>query len=263
MPAYMRKLHPLLDDVGILRVGGRLENALITYEAKHPIILPYRHHATDLIISQHHQKTGHLGQEYVLSSLHQFYWIIKGRSAVRRVISSCFQCKKLGAVRGEQLMADLPKESLMSGDPPFTYVGVDYFGPFYLRQGRSNVKRYGCLFTCLVIRAVDIEVVNSLDTDSFLNAFRRFINLRGCPTTVYSDNGTNFQAGERELHELLSDWNQESIHKFLHQRNITWKFNPPTASHMGGAWERTIRSVRKILRALLGQQLVSDEMLRT
>ena len=86
---------------------------------------------------------------------------------------------------------------------------------------------------------------------------------RGCPTTVYSDNGTNFQAGERELRELLNDWNQESIHKFLHQKNIRWKFNPPAASHMSGAWERTIRSVRKILRALLGQQLVSDEMLRT
>ena len=109
IPAHVQKLHPFLDDKGILRVGGRLENALIKYEAKHPIVLPYRHHVTDLIISQHHQKTGHLGQEYVLSSLRQLYWIIKGRSAVRRVISSCFLCKKLGAVRGEQLMADLPK----------------------------------------------------------------------------------------------------------------------------------------------------------
>ena len=263
IPAYMRKLHPFLDDVGILRVGGRLENALIKYEAKHPIILPYRHHATDLIISQHHQETGHLGQEYVLSSLHQSYWIIKGRSAVQRVISSCFQCKKQGAVRGEQLMADLPRERLRSGDLSFTNVGVDYFGPFYVRQGRSNVKRYGCLFTCLVVRAVHIEVVNFLDTDSFISTLQRFIYLRGCPTTVYSDNLTNFQAGERELRELLSEWNQESIHKFLHQKNITWKFNPPAASHMGGAWERTIRSIRKILRALLGQQLVSDEMLRT
>ena len=89
---------------------------------------------------------------------------------MRRVIKSCFQFKKQGAVRGEQLMADLPKERLRSGDPPFTNVGVDYFGPFYVRQGRSNVKRYGCLFTCLVVRAVHIEVVNSLDTDSFINA---------------------------------------------------------------------------------------------
>ena len=100
IPAYMHKLHPQLDK-GILRVGGRLENALIKYEAKHPVILPYRHQVTDLIISEHHQKTGHLGQEYVLSSLRQLYWIIRGRSAVRRVISSCVPCKRRGAVRGE------------------------------------------------------------------------------------------------------------------------------------------------------------------
>jgi len=76
----MPKLHPLLDEFGILRVGGRLENALITSEAKHPVVLPY----------QNHQITGHLGQEYVLSSLRQYYWIIKGRSAVRRVLNKCF-----------------------------------------------------------------------------------------------------------------------------------------------------------------------------
>ena len=263
MPAFMRKLHPLMDEFGILRVGGRLENALISYEAKHPVVLPYQHHVTDLIISQHHQITGHLGQEYVLSSLRQHYWVIKGRSAVRRVLNKCFRCKKLEAPRGEQLMANLPKERLMSGEPPFTYVGVVYFGPLVVRQGRSNVKRYGCLFTCLVVRAVHIEVVHSLDTDSFMNALRRFINTRGCPKTIYSDNGTNFHAGERELRESLNDWNQTSINQFLQQRKITWKFNPPAASHMGGVWERIIRSIRKILRALLGQQVISDEMLQT
>ena len=172
----MRKLHPLLDNDGILRVGGRLENAPIEYQTKHPIILPYRHHVTDLIILQYHHRAGHRDQEYVLASLRQLYWIIKGRSVVRRVI-----CKKLGAAKGEQLMADLPKERVLPGDPPFTHVGVDYFGPLYVRQGRSNVKRYGCLFTCLVMRAVHIEITKSLDTDGFINAMRRFINLRGKP----------------------------------------------------------------------------------
>ena len=115
----------LLDEMGILRVGGQLENALIDYDAKHLIILPYRDYATDLVILQHHQKTGHLGQEYILSSLRHQYWVIKGQSAVRRVISGCFLCKKLGAVSAEQLMGDLPKERLMSEEPPFTHVEVD------------------------------------------------------------------------------------------------------------------------------------------
>ena len=244
IPAHMKKLHPFLDEKGILRVGGRLENALIKFETKHPIVLPYRHHVTELIISRHHQKTGHLGQEYVLSSLRQLYWIIKGRSAVRRVISSCFLCKKLGAVRGEQPMADLPKERLMSGDPPFSHVGVDCFGPLYVRQACSNVKRYGCLFSCLVTRAAHIEVVHPLNIDGFINALRRFIILRGNPTTICRDNGTNFRAGEKEIRESLEDWNQQSIHEFLRQRKVIWKFNPPSASHMGGAWKRIIRSIR-------------------
>ena len=207
MTGHKRKLHPFLDEMGIVRVRGQLENALIDYDARHPIILPYRDHLTDLIISQHQQKTGLLGQEYVLSSLRHQYWVIKKLSAVRRVISGCFLCKKLGAVHGEQLMGDLPKERLMSEEPPFTHVGVDYFGPLYVRQGRSNVKRYGCLFTCLAVRAVHIEVVHPLDTDGFINALRRFVSLRGCPTTTFRDNSTNFRVGEKEPHESLSKWN--------------------------------------------------------
>ena len=125
------------------------------------------------------------------------------------------------------------------------------------------MKRYGCLFTCLAVRVVHIEVVHPLDTDGFINALRRFVSLRGFPTTIFSDHGTNFRAGEKELRESLSKSNQTTIHDFLRQKNIIWKFNSPGAFHMGIAWERIIRSIHKILRALLGQQLVTDEMLQT
>ena len=125
------------------------------------------------------------------------------------------------------------------------------------------MKRYGCLFTYLAVRAVHIEVVHSLDTLGFINALQRFVSLRVCPTTILSDNGTKFRAGEKELRESLSEWNQTTLHDFLRQKNIIWKFNPPGASHMGGAWEKIIRSIRKILIASLGQQLPTDEMLQT
>ena len=139
-------------------------------------------------------------------------------------------------------------------------MGVNYFGPLYVRQGRSNVKCYGCLFTCLFVRAVHIEVVHSLDTNGFINALRRFDRLRGCSATIYSENGTNFHAGQIELRKLLSKWNQTTIHDFLCQMNNIWKFNPPGASHMDDAWERINRSICTILRALLElQQLLSDE----
>ena len=185
-----------------------------------------------MIIQKYHQEAGHLGQEYVLSSLRQLFWIIKGRSAVRPVLSECFLCRKPSVARGEQLMANLPKERLTPENPPFTFVGVDYFGPLYVQQGRSYVKRYGCVFTCLTTRALHIEITSTLDTDSFINALRRFISLRGNPSSVYSDNGSNFRAGEQELRTAIEDWNQRAICEFLRLKNISWKFNPPYASHM-------------------------------
>ena len=78
-------------------------------------------------------------------------------------------------------MADLPPCRLQANEPPFHNVGVDYFGPFLIKQKRSLVKRYGCLFSCLSMRAVHTQIANSLTADSFINALRRFIARRGKP----------------------------------------------------------------------------------
>jgi len=259
----LHQLNPFLDDQRVLRVGGRLENCDLPYDVKHQVILPTRHQVTRLLIELHHKKTGHLGESYVLASLRQHYWIVKGKSAVRNVIGRCFLCKRINALPAKQIMADVPKDRILVDEPPFTSIGVDYFGPMYVRQRRSQVKRYGCLFTCLVTRAVHIEVTESLDTDAFINAFRRFSNTRGAPKIVYSDNGTNLRGGEKELRESIEMWNQDCINNSMLQRNIRWQFNPPAASHMGGIWERVIRTIRKILRALLGNQVVTHEVLVT
>ena len=160
-------------------------------------------------------------------------------------------------------MADLPHERVTPGEPPFTFVGVDYFGPFYVKRGRCMEKRYGDIFTCLTIRAVHTEVAHSLDTSSFINALRRFIARRGLPRVIRSDNGTNLTGGEKELREAIGGWNESKIGEFLLQKEVHWVFNPPAASHMGGIWERMIRSVRKILNTLLKNQSPNNEGLST
>ena len=137
------KLNPALNNEGLLRVGGRLKNAPIIYEARHPLILPYKHDLSDLIVMHYHRATGHAGQDYVLSNVRQKFWIMKGRSAVRRVIRSCFSCRRRNATRGQQIMADIPKDRLTPDKPPFTNVGVDFFGPLFVRHGRGQNKRYG------------------------------------------------------------------------------------------------------------------------
>ena len=160
-------------------------------------------------------------------------------------------------------MGELPVARVTPEQPPFTNTGVDYFGPIMVKQGRSQVKRYGCLFTCLAIRAVHLEVAHSLNTDSFLNALRRFMNRRGVPKRIFSDNGTNFIGGERELREGIQSFNQQKIHGILLQKEVEWNFNPPLASHMGGVWESMVKSVKKIMKALLKEQVVRDEILLT
>ena len=96
-------------------------------------------------------------------------------------------------------MADLPVERCILGPTAFIHVGVDLFGLFYVVRGRSTVKRYGCVFTCFSIRAIRIEVLESLETDAFINGFRRFCSRRGQPKTVRSDRGTNLVGACTEL----------------------------------------------------------------
>ena len=97
---------------------------------------------------------------------------------VRKVLGQCSQCKRRNAPAGNQLMSKLPKCRLKPKKTPFYFTNVDYFGPFLVKQARSNMKRWGCIFTCLTTRAVHIEVAPTLSTDSFVNALRRFMRRR-------------------------------------------------------------------------------------
>ena len=258
----LKKLDPVLDD-GLLRVGGRLQRAQLDYDAKHPVILPKKTHVSNLIISHYHQVSGHSGLEHTLSLVRQRYWIINGRASVRRVTNECFSCRRRQAPPMQQKMSDLPEDRVVPCKRPFTYVGVDCFGPFVVRRGRTNVKRYGVLFTCLSIRAIHIEVAHSLDTESFINALRRFVSRRGTPEEIRSDNGGNFVKGEKELREAIEGWNQQKIHESLLQKDIKWIFNPPAGSHHGGVWERCIRTVKKVFNALIKEQTMDDEGIST
>ena len=256
-------LDPVVKD-GLLCVGGRLKHFQFEpNDMKHPVILPKRNHVVDLIIRYHHHLAGHLGKEYVFSLIREKFWIINARASVRRILRQCFKCKRQLQQPMQQKMADLPPSRIVRGEPPFTYVGVDYFGPFCVKRARSRVKRYGVIFTCLVVRAIHVEVAHSLDTDSFINALRRFMARRGKPKEIRSDNGTNFTSAERELKRLIREWNQEKIHVCLLQQEVNWHFNPPLASHWGGAWERLIRTIRRVMAMVLREQILDDEGLQT
>ena len=198
------QLDPVIKN-GLLRVGGRLRRAQISEEAKHPSILPKSHHVVTLIVNYYHHVSGHSGVERTLSLIRERYWIVNGRATVKNIIGKCYSCRKRQSPVSQQKMADLPRDRVTPSKPPFTYTGVDCLGPFEVKRGRSTVKRYGVLFTCLTVRAIHIEVASSLDTESFINAFRRFVSRRGQPEEIRSDNGGNLVKGEKELRERCTE----------------------------------------------------------
>ena len=262
-PIY--SLHPYVDDHGVLRVGGRLRRAHVENDQKFPAILPKGHRLSALIVQYTHEsQAGHGGKNHVLSLLRRRYWIPQPRPLINRVLKGCFLCKRLYRRPEVQRMADLPEARVTPDKPPFSYVGLDCFGPFSVKRGRSREKRYGCLFTCMATRAIHLEMLHSLDADSFINGVMRFAARRGTPECVYSDNGTNFVSGERELRDAVMKLHKDQkVNGVLLAKQITWHFNPPTASHMGGSWERQIRTVRKVLVSLLKDMVLDDERLYT
>ena len=134
----------------------------------------------------------------------------------------------------------------------FRYAPVDYAGPFITTQGRgrSRLKRYLCLFTCLSCRAVHLEMAFSLDTDSFLNAFYLMVNRRGLPQEIITDNGTNFVGAEKELRLLVQQLDLDRIMASTANKGVKWHFNPPHAPHFGGVFETMVKSAKKAIRAI-------------
>ncbi|KAI2645062.1 tRNA-specific 2-thiouridylase MnmA [Labeo rohita] len=159
-------------------------------------------------------------------------------------------------------MADLPPSKPSLFKPPFWSTGMDCFGPFVIKSGRKTEKRWGLLFKCQTTRCVHLELLTSLDADSFLLALRCFVARRGRPYKVICDQGTNFHGGESELKYAFDQLNPDLKDK-LWNHQIKFTYNPPYAPHFGGTWEREIRSIKSALRSILGSQVVTEEVLTT
>ncbi|XP_055590122.1 uncharacterized protein LOC129742271 [Uranotaenia lowii] len=257
-------LSPFMDEFGVIRMDSRIGVAphpLV--ENKYPIILPKNHHFTDLLIYHYHQRFFHRNNETVCNEIHQRYRIQNLRVSVRRVAKSCKLCQIRNARPRPPRMAPLPTARLTPYIKPFTHTGVDFFGPLMVKQGRSLVKRWVSLFTCLTIRAVHVEIVHSLSASSCILAIRRFIARRGSPSSFYSDNGTNFRGAYNILRHQIQNINEECAITFTNT-NTQWHFNPPLTPHMGGCWERMVRSIKEAMQAV-GEhvQNPSDEILET
>ncbi|XP_038215213.1 uncharacterized protein LOC119834785 [Zerene cesonia] len=265
----LTSLNPFLGRDGVLRVGGRLHNAALSDDMKHPIIIPHKSHLTYLLIHDAHERTLHGGPQLVLNYLRSKYWIVGAKSAVKQFIKKCVTCIRHSAQVNQQMMGQLPV-SRVTAHRPFLRSGVDYAGPISIRttkgRGHHATKGYICLFICMATRAIHLEVVSDMTSETFLAAFKRFVARRGHVTELWSDNGTTFVGSARELKNLLQAERStvtEDILDYLSCVGTTWHFIPPRAPNFGGLWEAGVKSTKYHLKRVVGDKTLTYEELST
>lgn len=261
----LQSLSPFLDVNGILRVSGRLQNSLVSYDEKSPIILSSNCHLTRIIVIDAHLKALHSGPQLTLNLLRRRYWIIGARSLVKKMVHQCLKCFRQNPPSIEQLMGQLPSERV-TPDKPFSCSGVDYAGPVTLKLYAGRCKRtckaYICLFVCMVTKAIHLELVSDLTTSAFLAAFRRFTSRRGHCSNIWSDCATNFVGASKELDIMFKNSQSQfaqDIIPILANDNTTWHFISPASPHFGGLWEAGVKSIKGHIKRVIGQTLLTFE----
>lgn len=261
-PLY--KLSPSIDEDGLLRIHGRIDVCdYVDKYTKQPIVLPRGHPVTKLVLQDIHERYYHQFYETFVNETRKKYYIPRIRAECKKISSACQRCKIRRANPAPPPMGDLPKARLAAFIRPFSYIGVDYFGPYQVAVGRRVEKRWGVLVTCLTVRAIHVELVHSLNADSCIMALRSCFARRGVPVQIISDRGTNFIASEKQLKQALAVVDQDKMIKEFTSASTSWVFNPPATPHMGGSWERLIQSVKKILAEIHLPHLPRDEVLRS
>ena len=170
-----------------------------------------------------HRIYNHTPTEHLHNQIRQEYRITHGRQAVWNANVKCNFCFLLTVKPQEQRMGSLPECRLELG-MVFRNTGVDVFGPMLVEERRSEIKVYGCLFTCMSTRTCHLELVDNLSTDHFIMALKRFIARRGRPRSLHSDNGTNFVGANNELRKCIKLLDKEKIQNFCAPKEIEWKF---------------------------------------
>ena len=264
----LASLSPWLDNQGVMRVGSRLKRSDFPFEEIYPILLPPKHPITTAILAFYHRETFHQGRTITTASLTRSgFRILNSKSVIASFLRSCQICKKLRGVMMSQQMAELPVDRI-ERTAPFERAGMDVFGPYYIQNPRSTRatkatrKVWVLLFTCLYSRGVHLETLQSMDTPTFMLAYRRFTATRGPCRLLRSDQGSNFIGAKNQGEDEL---NLQDLKNELNTKDCTWELNPPRASHMAGVWERKVGSVKKVLSAALqlypNKDLVWDEFI--
>jgi hypothetical protein len=257
----LMKLRPYFDPVARL-VKSRGRTAPGIHDL---IILPAKHCVTRLIIFAAHFCTCHGGAAITLSKLRERFWVMKGRSEVRKVLNTCTVCRIYVCQKYFQKESPLPRWRI-TPSPPFTHTGVDFLGPVHVQMDSSTkrnpqvYKSYICLFTCGSTRALHLELCSDLSTEKFLLCLERFLGRRPHCRHIISDNAMSFKRADKLVYQMTQD---PEITGFCYDHRIHWQFIPERSPWWGGFWERLVASVKSALKRVLRFRSLTFEQMST
>ena len=267
----LKALTPFMDQEGLIRVGGRLSKSSLTQSQQHPIILDRKDSLVKKLFLHKHIALSHCGPSLLLCNTGNKIHVLGARRLSRDICSQCVTCRRAAPSPVPQRLGELPPARSQADQPAFSNTGLDFAGPFTIKQGytRKPVKIDACIciFVCLATKAVHLEAVSDLTTSAFTACLHRFVSRRNCPRTIQCDNGLNFVGARNELYNLykfLAEEVKDSlICQFLLRNQIQWLHIPAHSPHFGGLWESAVRSMKKHLRRIMGSLLFTFEELTT
>ena len=249
---HISKLNPFADDKQVVRVGGRIRNAPLSFDIRHPCLLPRKSHISLLIARDRHRHALHRGHLSTAAETRKMYWIVGDTNLCKRVVRDCKVCTRHRGKPLQQKMADLPNFRIKPFSPPFQTTILDYVGPIQVKLTRNTVAKGWCaVFVCAVVQAVHLTCVQDLSTSAFLQALERFVSVRGAPSLIISDNATCFRGADNEIRDLNLRLNHDELYNHGLKFEIDWKFGPPGGPHHQGLVERMVQEVKKSMKHLV------------
>ena len=248
-----------LDPEGIIRSHGRLERLLEPTVSNNQILINGYHPFVRSYIAYKHVHLNCSSKTYTLHTVRRELVGPYLTVNVNKIVRECLACRVLRArPYYYPKMPALPPERL-AAQAPFAVCGIDYCGPFLVKQGRSQTKIWISLFTCLVTRAIHLEIVTDLTAESFLTALKTMAWYKATPKIIMTDNATNFTKSAKVLKEISLS---QAVREEFNLTGIEWRFTPAYAPHFGGVYERLIGSLKRELVKLIGQAEVTYHELR-
>lgn len=260
-----------LDNDGVIRVGGRLKNAVgLTYDQKHPVLIPHKSSISKLIIREVHFETFHAGPKLLEAKIRQKFWITNCKSTITSVLKECSLCAIYKPKLLTQRMGDLPQARVSEVKKPFTNCAIDFAGPIRTKTSKLRnskiVKSSIVIFVCLATKALHIDAVSDLTAQSFIAALRRFVSRKGTVENIFSDNGTNLTSANQILNELseieAKTFNEQLSNESI-RKKITWHFSPPRSAHFNGLVEAAVKSTKFHLKRSMKDAVFTFEELAT